>query len=362
MKRFWALILSLMFILTLAACGGAGQAPASPSPEEPSAPESSSPSGEPEPDPEPEPLPDLRPGRIVGFWDAQQDAVHTRNVKGTQAELDRWKTAVLDPAIARLDFNNMHQESMELPVEQEQEILAAMRKAEVRLYEGNPDPSTGGGCWVTAYDGEENVLFHITYLGDFFTVGFPGEEVSYYFDGKGTTLDDLLHSDYGIPMETPDENGEWDPDPGTGELPPEPDPYGVTRVNTMAEYLWANLDHRDYGEIHRTYGEEGLIQVFTPSPDAAKSVVERYTGEPVPVEYPYVPFSLEQMEQAREKVQRFLEEHPEIELLELRSQLGVSSGYIVNIKEESAALTEFVKSYPVAEMYEVVVGLTEFPD
>lgn len=357
MKRFLALILSLIFILTVAGCGAGGQAPAPSSSEESSVPESPS-SGE-EPEPDPEPLPELRPGRIVGFWDAQQDAVPTRDVKGTQAELDRWKAAVRDPAISRLDFNNMHQESMELPVEQELEILTAMRDAEVRLYEGNPNPSTGGGCWVDAYDGEENFLFHITYLGDFFTVRFPGEEVSYYFDGEGTTLDDLLHSDYGIPMEAPDENSERAPDPGVYDPDPGPDQSTVDRVEAMLAYLEENLDPWNYSEVWRG-GDGSWIEILTPFPDAVKPVVEAYTGEAVPVEYHNEEFSKGQLEQAKTDLEQFLKDHPEVKLWDWRPIL-LFGGYKIELKEPSDALTKFIESYSIPGIYKAGVYSDEQP-
>ena len=156
-----------------------------------------------EPAPQSLPIPtlNLQPGRIYSLWDPPQVGLNTvREVKGTQAELDRWNAAIRDPAIVRLDFNNMQEQSMLLPVEQELEILTALWNAQVRLYEGNPDPSTGGGCSVIAYDGQENPLFQMAYVGDLVTVRLPGEEVSYYFDGEGTSLDDLLRSSYGIPL------------------------------------------------------------------------------------------------------------------------------------------------------------------
>lgn len=222
MKRCIAILLAL---LILTACAAGGQAPVQEPESEPSSvsePASASASSEPEPDP----MPDLRPGRVLSFQDIQglTPDYPVKTVKGTQAELDRWKAAVRDPAIARMDFTDMRQETAQLPVEQEQEILTAMREAEIRLYEGNPDPSTGGGCSVTVYDGEENMLFDMAYVGDFFSVWFAGEGVVYYFDGEGTTLDKLLTSDYGVPAEPvsapePDHTGDPDWRPANGEDP-----------------------------------------------------------------------------------------------------------------------------------------------
>ena len=163
------------------------------------------------------------------------------------------------------------------------------------------------------------------------------------------------------PQQAPDEGSEWDPDPGTGIPDPGPDETAVDRARAMIAYLEENLDPWDYSGV-MLGGDGGLVEVYTPSPDAVKSVVEAYTGETVPVEYYHEAFSKGQVEQAREDAERFLEQHPEIELLDIRTQLGIFSGWIINVKEESSALTGFVKSYPIADIYEVVVGVHEFPD
>lgn len=223
MKRGIAILLAFA-LLILTACAPGGQTPAS-EPESSSSTVSEPGSASASSEPEPAPMPDLQPGRVLAFGDERMNpAVSGKAERGTQAELDRWKEVVRDPAIAKLDFNKMHQEEMELPVDQARRILTALRDAEVRLYEGNPDPSTGGGCTVIAYDEEENVLFRANYLGDWFEVWFPAGDSydRYYFDGEETTLDALLRSEYGkaadITPPEPDHAG--DPDwPSSGEDP-----------------------------------------------------------------------------------------------------------------------------------------------
>lgn len=201
MKKMLSLLLAVVLCLCLSACGGgtekpsSGSAPSSSStssqpgnkPEDPSSPESSSPDEDPEPDPEPS----LQPGRILAMGN-ERLSFSGDTAKGTQAELERWQTAVRDPDIVRLDFNNMHQEEQELPAEQEQMILAALRNAELRLYDDLPNPSTGGACRVIAYDGEESTLFQVNFMGDWFQVQFDDQGVWYVFDGEGTTLNDLF--------------------------------------------------------------------------------------------------------------------------------------------------------------------------
>ena len=111
----------------------------------------------------------------------------------TQAELDRWNDLIATAPVVRMDFNDMHQEEKDLSVEQEQEILDALRGAALELYppDHRENPVTGGGYTVVAYDGEENVLFKAIYIGNWFTVQFGTEKARYIFDGEGTTLNDI---------------------------------------------------------------------------------------------------------------------------------------------------------------------------
>lgn len=153
------------------------------------------------------------------------------------------------------------------------------------------------------------------------------------------------------------------PDPGAGLV----EEYGREalrlRVEAMESYLEENLDPGDYSEIWGFYGPDGCgIEIPTPSPDVVKAVVERYTGETVPVEYLPAAFSKKQLEQSREDLKKFLEEHPEIEGADWRSQLALFSGWIINLKEKNDKVTEFVNTYPIQDIYEVVVGEVEFPD
>lgn len=153
------------------------------------------------------------------------------------------------------------------------------------------------------------------------------------------------------------------PDPGTG-LVEEYDREALRiKVEAMTSYLEENLDPGDYSEIWGSYGPDGCrIEIPTPSLDAVKSVVEKYTGEPVTVEYFNAEFSKKQMEQSKDDLKRFLEEHPEIEVLGWRSQLGLFSGWIINLKESNDTVTQFVNTYPIPDIYEVVIGETTFPD
>lgn len=352
MKRCIAILLT---ILLLSACGAGGQAPAS-EPESSQPPVSES-APEPEPDPEPDPLPDLQPGRILAGIDDQ--LIPAEEIKGTQAELDRWEKAVRDPAVAWLEYTDLGEEERELPVETEEEFLTMLRQARLRLYgpeEQLPNPYTGGAWTILAYDGEGELLFYTHFMGNRFDVRLAGEETAWIFDGEDI-LPGTLHPPKAdpIPLEQlPDEGSEWEPDPQQ---------VLTEQLESMQEYLEKNLDPWDYSDIWRFIGiGEGHIEIATPTPDAVRPVVEAYPGEPFPVEYSYVPFSKGQMQQAREDAERFLEEHPEIELLGIRAQLGVSSGWIINVKEENSALTEFVKNYSIADIYQVVAGVTEFPD
>lgn len=160
-------------------------------PEESSTPESPSPSEESVPDPVLEPQSDSQTGRILAMGNELLNFSGESKV-GTQDELDRWETAVNDPAITRIDFCNMHQEEQELPAEQEEKILTALRGAELRLYDSLPNPSTGGACHVIAYDGRENIVFQARFMWDWFCVRFGGEDVQYVFNGEGTSLNDLF--------------------------------------------------------------------------------------------------------------------------------------------------------------------------
>lgn len=158
------------------------------------------------------------------------------------------------------------------------------------------------------------------------------------------------------------------PDPGTGEIQKYDEEALRVKVVAMANYLEENLDPGDYGEIWPVWGLDfegtdiSCIEIPTPSPDTVKSVVEKYTGEPVTVKYLNAEFSKKQLEQAREDWKRFQKEHPEIEVLGWRSQLGLFSGWIINLKESNDMVTEFVNTYPIPDIYEVVIGETTFPD
>lgn len=196
---FCAALLALS--LTLSACGKDAAPSAPPSSDAPR-PSTSSQAPEPEPEPEPEPvsLPELQPGRILALGDERLNIV-SRPIDdslATQAELDRWYDLIAAAPVVRLDFCDMHQEESELSVEQEQEIMNALRGAALKLYppDYKENPSTGGGYHVIAYDGEGTVLFHAVYIGDWFWVQFGGEEANYIFDGEGTTLDDIWSRDW----------------------------------------------------------------------------------------------------------------------------------------------------------------------
>lgn len=192
MKRLAAFLCAVLLALSLAACGGK-ESPA-PLPETSPAPESPAPSEAPEP--EPVPLPELQPGRILPLWDERLNfnGATDSETLATQAELDRWNQLIPTAPVVRMDFSNMHQAEGELTVEQEQEILTALRGAALRLYppDHKDNPFTGGSCQVIAYDAAENILFHVNYMGNWFLVQFGSEETRYLFDGEGTTLDDIL--------------------------------------------------------------------------------------------------------------------------------------------------------------------------
>ena len=360
MKRFIPIFLSLLLILT--ACGTGGQAPAS-EPESPSSPVSE-PAPVSAPDPEPDPLPDLLPGRVLADIDSQ--LIPTEEVKGTQADLDRWEKAVRDPAVAWLECTDFREKERELPVETEEELLTMFREARLRLYgpeEQLPNPYTGGAWTILAYDGEGNLLFYTHFMGNRFQVRLAGEETAYIFDGENILLDPLPIPEADPAPWAPDENGEWAPDPGTGIPDPGPDPDTRSHVQALAAYLEETLDPFDYSNIQPYTGADySYIEVLTPTPEPVRRAVEAFDGPAVPVECPYVPFSKGQTRQALEDAERFAEQHPEIGLLGIRAQLGLFSGWIINVKEENSALTEFVKNYSIADIYQVVVGVTAFPD
>ena len=197
MKRLLVALWALLLAFSVAACGG--RETPNPPVSAPAAPSHSGPASVPEPPaspaPEPAPLPELRPGRILALGDERLNFNGTRDdeVLATQAELDRWNDLIPTAPVVRMDFCEMHQEEKELTVEQEQQILDALRGAALGLYppDYKENPSTGGGYTVVAYDGEENVLFHVVYIGNWFTVQFGSEQARCIFDGEGTTLDDI---------------------------------------------------------------------------------------------------------------------------------------------------------------------------
>lgn len=261
MKRCIVILLALML---LAACGAKEQVPAM----EPKDQSSSISKPAPAPDPTPSPLPDLLPGRVLALGDALLEFTG-ENKAATQTELKRWQTAVNDPAIVRLDFNNMDKNEKDLSVEEEQDILAALRSAQLRLYDALPNPSTGGGRAVIAYDDKENILFHAVYMGDWFCVKFGSENAIYVFDGEGTTLDALGRSDYGVsetpaaPQQAPDTEPELQPTPGTGRILAMGDPLldfgGERKAATQYELdLWESyinepvLTRIDFSNMHDT--------------------------------------------------------------------------------------------------------------
>lgn len=195
MKRFLAALWAVLLLLSLSACKGK-----EPLPPESSAPPASAlvetpPPEEPDPQPDPVPLPDLQPGKILALGDQRLGFAGGPgdDQLATQAELDRWNDLIATAPVVRMDFNDMHQEEKDLSVEQEQEILDALRGAALELYppDHRENPVTGGGYTVVACDGEENVLFKAIYIGNWFTVQFGTEKPRYIFDGEGTTLDDI---------------------------------------------------------------------------------------------------------------------------------------------------------------------------
>lgn len=152
------------------------------------------------------------------------------------------------------------------------------------------------------------------------------------------------------------------PDPGV--YAPAPGPGGSVRdrVEALAAYLEERLDPRDYADIQPFMGDGSRIDVLTPFPEAVKQAVEAYPGDAVEVQCDYVPFSKGQMQQAKDDLTHFLEEHPEIEVIERRNQVGLFSGYRISVREKSDKLTEFVEAYATPDIYEVVVGAVESPD
>lgn len=209
MKQLAVLFCAILLTLSLTACGGKENpqsgVPSSSVPEPPA-------SGQ---EPEPIPLPELQPGKILPLGDERLNWAGPVGSGGlaTQAELDRWNELISTAPVVRLDFNDMDLEEKDLPVEQEQEILSALRRAELRLYppDYKENPFTGGGCTVIAYDGEKTVLFHVIFIGNWFTVQFGSEKVSYIFDGEGTALDDLHHVGYiAEPEQAPAPADNWE--------------------------------------------------------------------------------------------------------------------------------------------------------
>lgn len=137
------------------------------------------------------------------------------------------------------------------------------------------------------------------------------------------------------------------------------------QVEAMVDYLEKNLDPWDYTEIMSAWGVDGgHIDISTPFPDAVKSVVANYTGKAVAVEYHYEEFSKAQLEQAEKDLNNFVEEHPEIEILQWKPIL-LFGGYKIFLKEENKQVTDFIKAYPVANIYQVTIspnGIPETPD
>ncbi len=195
MKRFLAALWAVLLLLSLSACKGKEPLPPESSAPPASAPVETPPPEEPDPQPDPVPLPDLQPGKILALGDQRLGFAGGPgdDQLATQAELDRWNDLIATAPVVRMDFNDMHQEEKDLSVEQEQEILDALRGAALELYppDHRENPVTGGGYTVVAYDGEENVLFKAIYIGNWFTVQFGTEKARYIFDGEGTTLNDI---------------------------------------------------------------------------------------------------------------------------------------------------------------------------
>lgn len=132
------------------------------------------------------------------------------------------------------------------------------------------------------------------------------------------------------------------------------DGAAVDQVEAMLVYLKENLDPRDYTDVQRG-GDGNRIDILTPFPEAAKSVVEAYTGVTVPVEYYHEEFSKGQLEQAKMDLKQFLEDHPEIKVWDWKPIL-LFGGYQINLKENNDKLAEFIGGYPVVGIYQTTVS------
>lgn len=129
MKRFLAALWAVLLLLFLSACKGKEPLPPESSAPPASAPVETPPPEEPDPQPDPVPLPDLQPGKILALGDQRLGFAGGPgdDQLATQAELDRWNDLIATAPVVRMDFNDMHQEEKDLSVEQEQEILDALR-------------------------------------------------------------------------------------------------------------------------------------------------------------------------------------------------------------------------------------------
>jgi len=103
---------------------------------------------------------------------------------GGEAQLNRWKETVRSKKTAYLYVCNMHDAAGVFPADRSEQVLQALKGAQPGIYENLPNPATGGAVHVIAFDGGGQELFHVSYTGNWFTVQFGEENISYVFDGE----------------------------------------------------------------------------------------------------------------------------------------------------------------------------------
>lgn len=146
------------------------------------------------------------------------------------------------------------------------------------------------------------------------------------------------------------------------------DKESICRIKTeaMVKYIKENLSLWDYTEIWFFIGDDGKsnIEIVTPFPDIAENIILNYTGETIPVQYTYSTFSKGQLEQAKKDLENFIENHPEIEILEWKPIL-LFDGFQIFLKKENNVMIDFIETYPIDNIYQLTItpdGVPMLPD
>ncbi len=123
---------------------------------------------------------------------------------GTADDLERWKSAVLDTeSIYKLVVYYVECEDRYLSGEEVHSLLSELQSLFPKVYEEPENPATGGSYTVAAY-GFDGEIKWIMSWGSFFTVYFPEDEKTFYFNGNDLYFSSLVRiSDYRSPMSHP---------------------------------------------------------------------------------------------------------------------------------------------------------------